>query len=197
MPSMIKIGGKDDEFDAFEKDMLGRLGLGDSDEEEDDGESIKNPFQAPMSSDLVANTKINLQDEDSEPLTPRSGKEPLLGWSHEEDVIVLDVTLPEGTRAKEIVCEVSKKGYVKVESKGEELLVGQLALPVDRTELSWVVDEDPDGTKFLCIELPMKGIDTSGRMTSIDCIFDETLRLRGEPCMVPGLSGVDGRAYSE
>ena len=76
-----------------------------------------------------------------------------------------------------------------VERTGEQLLAGKFALPIDRTELAWMVD---DGQ--ICIELPMLPIDTSSRSTAVDCIFDESLVVQGEPCMEPGLSGISGKA---
>ena len=106
----------------------------------------------------------------------------------------MDLALPEGTRAKELLCDVSKDGLMRVERNGEQLLHGRLALPVDRTELAWMVEELGDGSKLLCIELPMLPVDTSRRMASVDCIFDESLTINGEPCAEPGLSGVEGKA---
>ena len=79
-------------------------------------------------------------------------------------------------------------------TSGDNLLSGKLALPVDRTELMWVVEEQSDGSKLLCIELPMLPIDTSLRSTSVDCIFDESLTIDGQSCMVPGLSAFGGKA---
>ena len=115
-------------------------------------------------------------------------------WSHEHDAVELDLVVPGGARAKELLCEVSKDGRMRVERNGESLLSGKLALPVDRTELCWVLEEQDDGSKLLCIELPMLPIDTSSRLTAVDCIFDESLVIQGQPAMVPGLSGVGGKA---
>ena len=190
--SMIKIAKGGGDFDDFQQDMLGRLGLDDGESDDNYNEEMIFPDEddvmPPESDDSETDGTMGVK------LTPRSGKEELLGWSHEDESIVLDLLLPEGTRAKELVCEVSKSGFMRVERGDTPLLRGQLALPVDRTELCWAVDEQSDGSKLLCIELPMKGVDTSSRMTSVDCIFDESLEVNGQPCMVPGLSGVGGRA---
>jgi len=50
----------------------------------------------------------------------------------------------------------------------------------------WGVEEDADGRRLLCIELPkVRG----GRQAAVaDCVFDETLCVRGEPCLAAGLS---------
>ena len=57
--------------------------------------------------------------------------------------------LPPGTRAKELLCDVSKAGAMRVESKGTVLLAGHLVLPVDRTELSWLVEgSSPSMSKY-------------------------------------------------
>ena len=57
----------------------------------------------------------------------------------------------------------------------------------------WGIEEQDD-ERLLCIELPMLPIDVSNRVTSVDCIFDESLEVLGESCLEPGLSGVSGKA---
>jgi len=184
---MIKIA-KSDNWGDVEKDMLGMLGLegGDDDAADNDGADDG----ASSFSDEAAE---HVAPADVQP-TPRSGRQAWGRWSHEDDAIELDLALPDGSRAKELVCEVSKDGVMRVERAGERLLHGKLALPVDRTELTWMVEEQGDGSKLLCIELPMLPIDTSRRMASVDCIFDESLAINGVPCIEPGLSGVAGKA---
>lgn len=172
-------------WDAVESEFLGKLGLADDDASNDDAADDSND-------DVV------LADADSYlPTTaavPRSGTQPWGRWSHENDGVELDIVLPEGTRAKELTCEVSKAGVLRV-SKGDVALIsGTLALPVDRTELCWIVEEQDDGSKLLCIEVPMLPIDTSRRRASVDCMFDETLLVNGASCLEPGLSGVSGKA---
>ena len=187
--SMIKIAKASNTWDDVEKEMLGRLSLGTSNEAaatSTDGKGDADPPSAQPTPDTGS--------ELSQP-TPRSGTQAWGQWSHEADSIVLDLALPEGVRAKELICEVSKSGVMRVESNtGESFLLGTLALPVDRTELMWVVEEQDDGSKLLCIELPMLPIDTSRRMLSVDCIFDESLVINGQQCLAPGLSGVNGKA---
>ena len=66
------------------------------------------------------------------------------------------------------------------------LLFGRLAQRVAGAELMWGVEEVADGRRLLCIELPkVRG----GRQAAVaDCVFDETLCVRGEPCLAAGLS---------
>ena len=161
--------------------MLGRLGLGNTEEDEESDTGV-DP-EAPARSSPATVMPV-----------PRSGSEAWGRWSHEEDSISLELTLPDGLRAKQLICEVSKEGVMRVEGQGEQLLSGRLALPCDRSELAWLVDEQDDGSRLLCIEVPMLPIDTSRRLASVDCIFDESLRVNGEPCLTPGLSGVEGKA---
>lgn len=182
---MIKIAKSADSFDNVQKDLLGRLGLDDDAEDDDDNVPIDD-------SELAETASAISSSMDHEP-TPRSGTQEWGQWSHEGDNINLDLTLPEGTRAKELSCTVSKEGIMCVARQGEDLLVGKLALPVDRTELAWLVEEQDDGSKLLSIEVPMLAIDTSSRMTSVDCIFDESLVVNGQPCLAPGLSAVGGK----
>jgi hypothetical protein len=124
---------------------------------------------------------------------PRSGTQDWGRWSHEDDSITLDITLPEGTRAKELLCEVSKDGTMRIAIKEEPFLIGKLVLPVDRTELAWLVEEQDDGSKLLSIDVPMLPVDTSRRLMSVDCIFDESLEVNGQPCIAPGLSAIGGK----
>jgi len=184
---MIKIA-KSNKFDDFENDMLGRLGLSSSDTDDHNNDDMP-----AVGSEGDADGSGMLGEVGSSEPTPRSGTQEWGRWSHEEDSIVLDLALPAGVRAKDLTCEVSKSGVMRIESSGEPLLVGTLALPVDRTELAWLVETQDDGSKLLSIELPMLPIDTSNRLTSVDCIFDESLQINGQPCMAPGLSAIGGR----
>ena len=168
-------------WDSFEKDLLGQLGIEEEEEE----------ATAPSAAGSGASASSAPADYN---LTPRSGAETWGRWSHEGDGINLELALPAGARAKELTCQVSRDGTMHVQCKEEALLSGKLALPVDRTELVWVVEEQSNGSKLLCIEVPMLPIDTSVRSTTVDCIFDESLLVNGQPCMSPGLSGVAGRA---
>ena len=89
---------------------------------------------------------------------------------------------------------MSKAGVLSIQRGDQTLLSGTLALPVDRTDLCWVVEEQEDGSKLLCVEVPMLPIDISRRATSVDCIFDESFKIHGVSCLEPGLSGVSGKA---
>ena len=122
--------------------------------------------------------------------TPRSGTQPWGRWSHEGESVELELALPDGVRARDLSCEVSKPGLMRVlaKSQSQPLLSGQLALRVDRTELVWTVEEQDDGRRLLCIELPLYPQDPND-MQYVDCMFDESLRINGEPCLAPGLSG--------
>lgn len=174
---MIKLA-KSDGWD-MEKDFLAAAGL--ADEEETGADDVPTVSPGLMSQ--------------AEP-APRSGTQPWGRWSHEEDDVELELALPEGTRAKELLCEVSREGLMRIERDGAPLLVGRLALPVDRAELEWVVEEQADGSKLLCVEVPLLPIETGKLAASVDCIFDDSLRVNGAPCAAPGLSGVGGRAAS-
>ena len=175
--------------DDFAKDMLGRLGISDDDEGGD--EVIQG-----TSADAAVGVTPTPPTANAKP-TPRSGTEDWGSWSHATDAIQLDLFLPEGTSVKGLIVEVSKEMRMRVETgAGDELLVGTLALPVDRAELGWLAEEQDDGRKLLSVELPMLPIDTSERSRSVDCIFDESLRVNGQPCASPGLSGAGGRAQA-
>lgn len=64
------------------------------------------------------------------------------------------------------------------------LLLGRFAQLVRARDLEYIVRER-DGRRELFIELPKALEETA---TGASCIFDETLTVRGEPCLVPGLS---------
>ena len=49
--------------------------------------------------------------------------------------------------------------------------------------------EDSSGARVLCIELPKREPPSgTGRAAKVDCVFDESLHVRGTPCLRPGLS---------
>ena len=192
---MVKIAKSDsDSWGSFEKDMMSQLGLSDERENDADADDELMPATVDTSDEATAAyaASAGIAPADVKP-TPRSGKTAWGRWSHEDEAVELDITLPEGTRAKELICEVSKAGVLRVETKGAAVLTGNLVLPVDRTELAWAIEEQDDGSKLLCLELPMLPIDTSSRLTSVDCIFD-SLKVEGDPCVLAGLSGADGKA---
>lgn len=186
-PMMVKLSKSSSSWSSVEQDLLSSLGLDDNGDEQE--HALDDAVDSSTDGGVPSPT-------DSKPSTPRSGAGDSLlkRWSHEDESVELDLELPDGVRAKDLVCEVSKLGAMRVESPGRTLLSGQLALPVDRTELTWLVEGQDDGSKLLCIELPMLPIDTGSRSRAVDCIFDESLMLDGQPCLEPGLSGVGGRA---
>ena len=107
---------------------------------------------------------------------------------------VLELELPDGVRAKELDVDVVEGWlYVQRTSAAAEadaappLLFGRLAQSHLASELMWAVDTLSDGRQMLCITLPKK---ERGRLgaASADCIFDESLHIRGEPCLQAGLS---------
>ena len=53
--------------------------------------------------------------------------------------------------------------------------------------MQWTVDEEADGQRTLCIEVPKYQRNEFDRAT-VDCIFDESLHVNGVSCLVPGLS---------
>ena len=71
------------------------------------------------------------------------------------------------------------------EADSPPLLFGRFAQPVAATELEWGVDENADGRRVLCVEVPKK---VARGAATVDCIFDESLHINGEPCLVDGLS---------
>ena len=173
------------EWDDFEQNMLGQLGL--DERTETDGADAP-PAAAKSTADQPPTAPLPKKT------TPRSGTEPWGRWSHEGDSIEIELALPAETRGKDLACAVSREGAMCIKCQGEQILVGSIALPVDRAEMAWVIEEQDDGGKLLCLELPLLPIDTSGRSTSVDCIFDDSLRVHGEPCLAPGLSAPSGKA---
>lgn len=175
----IKIA-KTNSWGDVESEVLGKLGLAagaDAEADDTDGHLEGVVDTLPVS-----------------PRVPRSGTQSWGRWSHEGESVELDLVLPEGSTAKELKCEVSRAGVLSIQRGDQTLLSGTLALPVDRTDLCWVVEEQEDGSKLLCVEVPMLPIDISRRATSVDCIFDESFKIHGVLCLEPGLSGVSGKA---
>ena len=157
-------------FADVEKDLLGKIGLGDAADADEEPEEV-----APVSLPPAP--------------APRSGTQPWGTWSHENDSIELEIQMPDGARARDLDIEVSKDGAMKIAVAGAEpaLLSGQLALPVDRTELMWAVEDE-----LLCVELPLRSIMHDGQVgmqgeKAMSCIFS-SLAISGASCVEPGLS---------
>jgi len=177
--SMMGIAKKSSDWAATESDLLAGLGLSG-----DDDASATTSNSPAASSEAAAPAPTEIRE------SPRSGTQPWGRWSHESDAVELDIMLPDGARARDVVCEVSKQGLMRVQVAGAEppLLSGTVALPIDRTELAWAVEEQDDGRRLLCIELPLYPADPNS-MKCVDCIFDESLNIDGKSCIAPGLSG--------
>ena len=141
------------------------------------------------------------------PPAPAKGTQPWGSWANGPEMISLQLVLPEGVKARDVVCEAAE-GWLCVQLDtsqthmyedgvwgGEEmvevagkppLLLGRLAQAVLSSELAWCVEDESD-RKILHIELPKVPHDPRAR-ASADCLFDETLTINGESCLAPGLS---------
>ena len=162
--SQIKLGKKSSSWEDTEKDLLGAFDL-----TEEDGDNVDTP---------------SAEDQAAPAANPRSGSQPWGRWSHEGDSVELELMLPDGVRARDLVCEVNKQGLMRVQAgSSPPLLSGRVVLPVDRTELAWMVE---DG--LLCIEVPLIPVDPN-QMKYVDSIFDDSLVVNGMSCITPGLSG--------
>ena len=100
------------------------------------------------------------------------------------------MAIDETVQSKRLSVEV-EEGFLFAKEEGVEgppLIFGRLLQPVVASELMWGVDDAADGEgRALCIELPKKAA-PGGVGASVDCVFDETLHVHGEPCLLPGLS---------
>lgn len=174
----VRFGKQSSSWDRTEMELLGGLGLAD-DGDDGDSSSEDGAVQSAEAQPRAAGARVPV---------PRSGEHLWGRWSHEGDCIELDMILPEGARARDVACEVNKQGVIRVQVSGVEpaLLTGQIALPIDRTELSWLVEEQDDGRRLLCIEIPLFPADPNA-MKCIESIFDQPPSINGEPCSAPGL----------
>ena len=129
---------------------------------------------------------------------PSQGRQEWGSWSHTQEEIALEISLPEDVRTKDLVVEVVEGWLLAAHEQQTDtseadvplpppLLFGRLAQPVVATELMWGVDDDTDGRRLLTITLPKKDRGRVGAAQA-DCIFDESLHVGGEPCIQPGLS---------
>ena len=134
---------------------------------------------------------------------PTSGEESWGRWSHNPSEIYLELLLdaddPDvpSIKTKGLVVDVAE-GFLcvgrDVDAAVDEgldvspIVFGRLLQPVLVDELNWAVDEDRDGRRVLCVELPKKKTQSAGSSARVDCCFDETLHIHGEPVLVAGLS---------
>ena len=127
------------------------------------------------------------------PPAPLRGDENWGSWSLAGWNVNLDVFIDDSVSSKEVRVEVAEGWLIAgVDSDRDDtpppFLFGRFAQPVEEGELTWTIDEDSDGRRVLCIELPKKKSSPVAGVT-IDCIFDESLHVNGEPCPdCPGLS---------
>jgi hypothetical protein len=142
--------------------------------------------------------------------SPTAGEHAWGRWRQSQTDVMLELYLSEEVRARELAVEVVEGWLiVRVDTSTEALyedgvwggeqviddnnggqpplLFGRFAQPVVGTDVAWVVDEEAGtGRRVLCIELPKAARD--GAAATADCIFDETLLIKGEPFLAPGLS---------
>lgn len=145
---------------------------------------------------------------------PTHGELPWGSWSNGDEMVQLSIFLDEGVRPGSAVCEAAEgwlcvfidnsyeafyddqtgawggEEVVRDEEGEPPLLLGRFAQLVRARDLEYIVRER-DGRRELLIELPKALDDGDGSaptVPSTGCIFDETLTVRGEPCLVPGLS---------
>ena len=128
------------------------------------------------------------------PPAPQQGSEPWGLWSNAGRDVYLELFLDAEVKAKELSVEVAEGWLLAGWDRGDDspppYVFGRFAQPVEATALQWAVDEIPDGRRILCIELPKTEASLrAGAGATIDCIFDESLHIHGEPWgQIPGLS---------
>jgi len=166
-PSMnLRLSKSSGGFADVEKDLLGKIGLG------DDGLEEPAPIPAPPAAPAPPPAPA-----------PRSGTMPWGKWSNGDDSIELEIALPDGTRARDLVCEVNAEGVLLVQVGSAKLLSGKLALVVDREELCWAMEGE-----LLCIDVPLRSITHEGQLgKATTCIF-ETLEISGAAITESGLT---------
>lgn len=128
-------------------------------------------------------------------IAPQQGEESWGRWSRAGKNVYMELFLDESINVKEVRVEVAEGWLLAgVDSERDDdpppFVFGRFAQPVAATQLSWAVDEDVNDRRVLCIDLPKKEASLrQGAGATIDCIFDESLHIHGEPCLdCPGLS---------
>lgn len=206
-PRSLVVASSDDDRAAVEGDLLAKI-----DALRRAGESDEEILSRPELQSL-ASKQVELQGGDASavaPVAPTSGEAEWGRWRQSADSVGLEVFLPADVKTKDVLCEAAEGWLcVSIDSSygmcyeddggawgGEEtvegedrppLLLGRFAQAVVGSELMWAVDEEADGRRVLCVELP-KAPRNARDKASVDCIFDETLLVGGQPCLVPGLS---------
>ena len=133
------------------------------------------------------------------------GSQPWGTWRHTVEAISIDYLLPKDVTPNDVCCEVGEgwlcawedrsydtfyedgvwggEGTVEVDA-GPPLIFGRLAQIVYGHKLAWDIEERK-GHAMLCISIPK----AEHAIASNDVrLFDETLHIRGEQCLVAGLS---------
>ena len=142
---------------------------------------------------------------------PTSGTQPWGSWRHTSDAIELELLLEPSVNSRDLRCEVfdgwlavfedasytamyedgvwGGEEEVEVPPESPPLLFGRLAQLVLSPSLEYDVMDASDGRRTLTVTL-QKASDVEGvaLASGAPTVFDETLTLRGEACLVPGLS---------
>ena len=121
-----------DSFGDIEREMLGRLGLSESD---DSVASDAVPAQTVADSNAAEPEPWGLDgSRPAASATPRRGTQTWGRWSQEGESIELEIALPEGARARDVTCEVKKDGSMRVQLAQSEkaLLSGRLVTLLPR-----------------------------------------------------------------
>ena len=149
--------------------------------------------QPSQSDDQPPRPRPPLDEQAPPPMAPQQGTETWGTWSRAGDSVYIEVFIDDAVRTNEVRVEFMEGWLLAgVDNDSDDapppFLFGRFAQPVEEQDLNWAIDDAPDGKKrVLCIELPKKESPTAG--VSIDCIFDESLHVNGEPCVgCPGLS---------
>ena len=132
--------------------------------------------------------------QEAPPPAPIRGDEQWGTWSNFRGAVYLEIFIDESVRSKFLRVEAAEGWLLAGEDVEDEnapppMVFGRFAQPVEASELTWAVDENSDGQRVLCIELPKKEMAVQGGAgATVDCIFDESLHIHGKPYVVPGLS---------
>ena len=141
-----------------------------------------------------------------------SGAQPWGSWKHQTSSIQLELVLAPEVKPANVRCEVGEgflcawqdasydafyedgvwngEAVIEDDNPAPPILFGRFAQIVLAAGLEWDV-ETRDGSNVLTISLPKPTAIDVVDGTSIggsDAIFDETLHLHGEQCLLPGLS---------
>ena len=139
-----------------------------------------------------------------------SGAQSWGSWKHQTTSIHLELVLAPEVKPANVRCEVGEgflcawqdasydafyedgvwngEAVIEDENPVPPILFGRFAQIVLAAGLEWDV-EARDGSNVLSISLPKPtAIDVVDGTSISDAIFDETLHLNGEQCLLPGLS---------